>query len=290
MHRRIACVSAAAAAGVAALSVLAVTGAAAAGAATGGPPQAMAPAWGTSGAPPVPGTQLWVRRYNGPGNGFDFAASVAVSQAGGKVFVTGASAGKASGSDYATVAYSAATGARLWANRYNGPANRSDSASSLAAGPGGATVFVTGQSNGGTSGGDYATVAYRASTGAQLWVARFNGPGNGNDAATSLAVSPGGGTVYVTGSSPGTTSRNDYATIAYNAVTGARLWVARYNGPGDSWDAATSLAASPDGSRVYVTGRSYGKTSGQDYATVAYNAATGIRLWVRRYNAPAGRA
>jgi hypothetical protein len=44
-------------------------------------------------------------------------------------------------------------------------------------------------------------------------------------------------------------------------------------------------AATTDGSKVFVTGSSYGSTS-NDYATVAYDASTGTGLWVRRYNGP----
>ena len=33
----------------------------------------------------------------------------------------------------------------------------------------------------------------------------------------------------------------DYPTIAYEASTGARLWVVHYNGPGDANDIAYSL-------------------------------------------------
>jgi len=126
-------------------------------------------------------------------------------------------------------------------------------------------VYVTGQSHG-TVGLDYATAAYNAATGAQLWVTRYNGPGGRSDAATSVAASPGGGTVYVTGQSQGTTTNLDYATVAYNAATGARLWLMRYNGPANTYDAASSLAVSPTTGTVYVTG-----TEGDAYATVAYH-------------------
>jgi hypothetical protein len=81
--------------------------------------------------------------------------------------------------------------------------------------PTGKTVFVTGFSTTAKSGQDYATVAYNAATGAQLWVKRYNGPGNGFDAATSAAAGPNGN-VYVTGTSDGTTSQSDFATIAYS--------------------------------------------------------------------------
>jgi len=153
----------------------------------------------------APGSQVWVQRYNGPGNSFDEASSVAVSPGGSRVFVTGASRGTRSGADYATVAYSAATGARLWAACYNGPATYDDAARSVAVSSRGSTVYVTGGSNPGS-----ATLAYSAATGAQLWLARHS-----DMLLAAVAVSPGGGRVYVTGlTGP---SPNDYATAAHRA-------------------------------------------------------------------------
>ena len=224
-----------------------------AGAAGAAPGAARSPAAAGTGRPAgAPGSQLWVRLYNGPGNSFDAASSVVVSPGGSRVFVTGESQGTRSGPDYAPVAYSAVTGARLWAARYNGPGNGFDAASSVVVSPGGSRVFVTGASQGTRSGPDYATVAYSAVTGARLWAARYNGPGNGFDSASSVVVSPDGSRVFVTGESRGATT-TDYATVAYSAATGARLWVQRYNGPGNGNDAAYSIAVSPGGSRVFVT-------------------------------------
>src|SRR5436190_1371168 len=128
--------------------------------------------------------------------------------------------------------------------------------------------------------------ARRGTPGEQLWVKRYNGTGNQNDAATALGVSPDRSTVFVTGQSVGSASFADYATVAYESSTGARLWVRRYNGPGNDDDEAFALGVSPDGSTVFVTGRSVGSTSSVDYATVAYEASTGKQLWVRRYNGP----
>jgi hypothetical protein len=110
------------------------------------------------------------------------------------------------------------------------------------------------------------TVHAAAAPGAQLWVARYNGPKKSWNSAASLAVSPTGSTVFVTGS-----SGPSYATVAYNTATGARLWVTRYNGPGNSDDVAAAVAVSRTVSELFVTGYSYGTTSYTDYATIAYN-------------------
>lgn len=234
------------------------------------------------------GAWLWSKRYNGPANGNDEAASVAVTRDGKTVIVTGQSEGQ-TGDDYATVAYSAATGAQLWAERYNGPANGGDFASAAAVNPAGGQVFVTGLSTGISSGADYATVAYNVITGAQLWVKRYNGPANSSDIATAAAASPTGKAVFVTGNSAsdsgnseGATQTADYATIAYSATTGARLWLQRYNGPTNGDDFPYAMAVSPTGGKVYVTGQSEGPQT-FDFATAAYNAGTGARLWVKHY-------
>lgn len=92
-----------------------------------------------------------------------------------------------------------------------------DTPSAVAVSPNGATVFVTGTGFSGPSDDDdaYATVAYRAASGRQLWVSRYNSPVNGNG-ADSVAVSPDGATVFVTGTSDNTTTGYDCATIAYH--------------------------------------------------------------------------
>ena len=141
---------------------------------------------------------------------------MAVSPTGGSVFVTGTSDRVSSGPDYATVAYNAATGAQQWVKRYNGPANGEDNADAVTVSPTGSSVYVTGYSFGNGTGPDFATVAYDAATGAQQWVKRYNGPGNGQDEGDSVAVSPSGSTVFITGYSTGAGTNYDYSTIAYS--------------------------------------------------------------------------
>jgi outer membrane protein assembly factor BamB len=234
------------------------------------------------------GATVWFGRYEGPGEDYgDFDdTTVAVSGDGTRVFVTGTSEGKTTGLDYATVAFDAATGARLWVARYDGPtsaeAELGDFASALAVSPDGTKVFVTGFSEDAPAGADSATVAYDAATGTQLWVMRDA------DGGESLAVSADGTKVFVTGiNETAATIRGDFGTAAYDAATGVKLWAARYNGPGSNTDWGRSLAVSGDGMKVFVTGLSDGGATGTDYATIAYNAATGANLWVTRYDAPA---
>src|SRR5204862_495983 len=158
------------------------------------------------------------------------ATSVKVSPDGAEVFVTGFSTGSDQRYDYATVAYDAVTGQRLWASRYDGPEHYYDYAFALALSPDGTRVFVTGYVSS-FGKGDNATIAYESSTGARLRVVHYHGPGDANDIAYSLGVSPDGSKVFVTGSSIGAGTGYDFATVAYDASTGGQLWARRYNGP-----------------------------------------------------------
>ena len=163
----------------------------------------------------------------------------------------------------------------MWADRFNGEANSADSADAVAVSPDGSTVFVTGYSTGATA-DDYATIAYNVATGAKVWERRYNGPHSSDDIGYAIVVSPDGrpdgSAVYVTGESAAVRTGDDYATLGYNATTGATLWLARYNGSGQNNDTASAIAVSPDGSTVFVTGTSTGATSGLDYATIAYQS------------------
>jgi DNA-binding beta-propeller fold protein YncE len=231
------------------------------------------------------GARRWVARYSGI-DALD-APSVTVSPDGRTVFVAGSGADATGGYGYITIAYNAASGHRRWDTHYAGPVGSGDFAHSVAISPTGKTVFVTGYSLGTRDGYDYATVAYNAATGAQRWAKRYNGATNGERGANSVAVSPNGKAVFVTGSIyTGKASNYDYATVAYNAATGAQLWAGRYSGRAAGDDQAYSVAVSPTGKAVFVTGYSQGPEGTYDYATIAYKATTGARLWVTRLAGP----
>jgi sugar lactone lactonase YvrE len=120
------------------------------------------------------------------------------------------------------------------------------------------------------------------------WACRYNGPIGGADVAVDVAASPDGSAVYVTGSSAGYLSNDDFATAAYQAGTGQVLWTTRYDGSGFG-DEATALTVAPDGSKVFVTGSSY-VDGDSNMATVAYDAASGAQLWVALLPVAGGKA
>jgi outer membrane protein assembly factor BamB len=86
---------------------------------------------------------------------------------------------------------------------------------------------------------------YASSNGAQSWVTRYNGPGNGEDKPVSIKVASDG-SVYVTGRSKGTGTGFDYATVKYNS-SGVQQWVQRYNGTGNGDDYPVGLVISSSG-------------------------------------------
>jgi len=190
--------------------------------------------------------------------------------------VAGTSAGSGTMSDYATVKYNS-SGVEQWVARYNGPGNNDDQVHAMTTDCAG-NIYVTGWSVGSGTNRDYATIKYN-SAGVEQWVARYDDPASSLDEANAVVVDRVGN-VYVTGYSPGVGTDNDYTTIKYSS-SGVQEWVSLYNGSTSSGDVATHIALDTVGN-AYVTGRSNGLGTGDDFATVKYNSA-GIQKWVIRY-------
>jgi uncharacterized delta-60 repeat protein len=209
------------------------------------------------------GAEQWVARYTSLIPELDSGEAIALD-ASGNVYVAGWSGQTGPWHDYITIKYNSA-GAQQWVSTYNGPGNRDDEAHALAVDASG-NVYVTGNSDGGGTALDYATVKYNSS-GVEQWVARYNGAVDGEDSARSIAVNPLGD-VYVTGYSYGSPTASDYATVKYNSA-GVLQWAARYTGPGDDVDKSNDTAIDPLGN-IEVTGWSVGTGTINDYATVRY--------------------
>jgi hypothetical protein len=206
----------------------------------------------------------------------------------GNVHATGSSYKSGSAADYVTLKYNS-EGVLQWTASYNGPANTDDKAYSVAVDVHG-NCFVTGASKGSGSNYDYATLKYDAS-GNQLWLKRYNGPGNNIDEAHALVVDPYG-FCYVTGSSIGSSSDYDYATIRYDNE-GREIWVKRYNAQANGIDKALDIGIYKKlcsgfydypcwNFEIFVTGQSQGSGTGYDFLTLKYNELGELK-WTCRY-------
>ena len=208
------------------------------------------------------GDTLWLRRYKGPGEGYDEASAIAVDSA-GNAYVTGYSTGSATSTDYATIRYYP-DGDTAWVRRYDGAANGFDYAKAIAIDDSG-FVYVTGYSDSTATYQDYLTVKYDSS-GNEVWMRRYDYGVSGSDNPYAIAVD-GSGNVYVTGMSGGGPTF-DYATIKYYS-NGDTAWVMRYNGPGNAADYGRAIAVDDSGN-VYVTGYSEDSGGLDDYCTIKY--------------------
>ncbi|MBK9330931.1 MAG: SBBP repeat-containing protein [Ignavibacteria bacterium] len=215
-------------------------------------------------------------RYNGLANGDDYPTSIHAGD--NEIFyLTGVSAGNGSGNDFVTIMY-LPNGSANWVRRYNGPDNSDDYGRSITVDNTG-NIFVTGESISALIGYDYATIKYNQ-IGDSLWVNRFNGSANGDDISVSVKTDSLNN-VYVTGSSIGTGTSEDYVTLKYNS-SGIQQWLQRYNGIANGRDVPSAIVIGKDNS-IYLTGSSLGSGTGSDFATVKYNDA-GVEQWSRTYN------
>src|SRR5574341_859821 len=229
------------------------------------------------------GATLWVRRYDGPGHGWDAAYDLGLDDS-GHVYVTGEST---------PFTYSL-QGESLWIRTYQGTGGGNDIANDIGLDQGG-NVLVTGYSPGIGTDNDYVTIKY-SSIGENLWVRRYNSPDSVSDLAWAIAVDDSG-SAYVTGNT---------ATIKYSS-TGDSLWartdvkgvsilVDQSNnlyvaGSGSIFKCSgqgTLLWAGPYGGRGLAldsAGNVYVAGGASDIETAKYSPAGDI-LWIKSYDGP----
>jgi len=250
----------------------------------------VATAWGLTGSPVLaddptggPGSLIWENSWDRRGIS-NIAEDFAMSPDGSRLFLTGWSAPEpvATITDYTTAAFDASTGDVLWGRSYAGLGG-DDEAWALAVSPDGERVYVTGSSVGPDGSTDFATIAYDAATGDQLWLARYNGSATGDDTPEAISTSSDGARVYVTGTVGAEYGRGAMTTIAYDAATGSQLWVAAEHSD-RATVAGSAITVAPDDSRVFVTGSLWRYQ--YDIGTVAYDGMTGEALWVAQWDNP----
>jgi hypothetical protein len=227
------------------------------------------------------GDSVWLRTYNGTGNGEDEAEAIAVDRL-GNVYVTGFGTNDGSGSDFVTVKYNP-SGFVQWVRTYNGPANFEDAAYALVI-DAFANVYVTGQSWGISTLSDFLTIKYNTD-GVEQWIRRDTCMGMGQDYAKAITLNPSASGVFVTGTSIGNETSFDFYTSCYSSNDGGLVWSQRYNGPVTALDESHSIAVDRL-DNAYVTGFvNDGPSTTKDYATIKYGNS-GLQEWVRFYDGP----
>lgn len=235
------------------------------------------------------GTPLWVKRYNGALNLDDTPTGIAVD-GNGNVYVTGESHITSQISRYVTIKYDT-SGNLKWESHYDGPGTSAQGRNfpKGIALDGSKNVYVTGASyNPTTTLTEYATVKYDTN-GVRKWVKTYHDSGSGDDEPEALALDAAGN-VYVTGtveSTKGIDSIPECATVKYS-TGGIEKWVQHYSAAAKIGDWGVSIAVDGAGN-AYVAAASDGGDTGDDYATIMYDA-NGVQKWVKRYNGPAGRS
>jgi outer membrane protein assembly factor BamB len=152
--------------------------------------------------------------------------------------------------------------------------------------PDGTEVFAASSTFVSTETHDYisgTTLAFSASTGSMLWLK----DATGGLRDTTLAGLTDPGSEVVAAEVEAVTGGAEFQTIAYDPATGAVLWTSTFKGSGAKTSGPEAIAASADGSTVFVTGAITLTDDDTGYETLAYDAATGALLWHSSYNVSA---
>lgn len=223
------------------------------------------------------GTQQWVARLGTTLHDSSSAARALAVDQSGFTYVCGRIRDSL-GTDDCLVARLTATGGVSWSRRYSGTGRGRDSAVALAVDNSG-SVYVTGASQGDTTGMDMVTLKY-SSSGTLLWVARADNRPGLDDGGTALALDSAGG-VWVAGGGSGPNGI-DFVLVHYSA-SGAVLSRSSYDGSTHGDDQPHVLALDRTGA-VYLTGVS--AESSPDILTAKFDP-TGRLVWASRYDGPA---
>jgi outer membrane protein assembly factor BamB len=135
-----------------------------------------------------------------------------------------------------------ANGVAMWTNEFPNPSFGSSAANAIAV-DNANNVYVTGYSSGTNAINAIVTIKYDQN-GNQIWVQRYNGPGNGNAAGNAIAVD-NNGNVYVAGYDTTTAGGTEMVLIKYSPVTLQRkpdgtVLLETQGSPGESFDIEAS--------------------------------------------------
>jgi uncharacterized delta-60 repeat protein len=228
---------------------------------------------------PATGVPTWSTVYNGDGRGTDVGVDLAVDGAGNiAVLATSQGAGN-NNTDIVTLIIDGSTGITNWRHRWDGGSTE-DVAVRLALDASG-NVLVSGWTA--RTSIDLVTFKLGRVKGELLWSALYDAPAGLADHAMDLTVGADGDAVVAAATqvAGGTT---DYAVLRYRGSDGARLWVSRYNGPGNYADAPQDVLVGSAGD-VFVTGYSDDLLRTAEIGTLGLRKDSGAIAWGNRHGA-----
>ena len=226
------------------------------------------------------GDTLWTYYYDGGTSGEDYVLGMALDNA-GNVYITGKSQATFTGNFDCFTAKLNAAGVQQWVTRYpSGTGNQSFG--NAVAVDGNGSVYVAGYIDPASNSNNWLVVKYNSS-GVQQWADVLNGPGNGEDEAMDIAISPlGNPTVCGHSYSVSASGGINIFVKQYNAA-GGTVWTDTYTNPSVSGtDMAKGLGFSAAGN-LYVGGETSLVTGfNRDVVVLCYNPA-GVRQWASVY-------
>ncbi len=231
------------------------------------------------------GNIIWSHTYNNSGINEDRGSFIIVAPS-GNVYVAGRTF-NGTNFDILIICYNNA-GTQLWAHTYDGGFGL-DLPSGLTLGTG-ENIFICGRTETSTPGVfDFLTLKFN-SAGTQQWAIPYNGSGNGDDEAQSIAFNGFYGGPVVTGKSDSDPSLNenmDMITLQYDS-TGIQVWLNSFAGIAGSDDIPDNVAVNAS-YQIYLTGHTNKASILQpnyDIYTTVLNHMDGSSLWSDTYNGP----
>jgi Tol biopolymer transport system component len=225
------------------------------------------------------GTEAWTKRVDihSP----TILNAIAISPDGSTLYVAGSSF-----LSLFVAAYDADNGAVLFTRSYDFGSRAI--AWALVVSPDGTKAYVAGTDyNASGYPAESLTLALNAPSLTSIWQQTIS---KGDPTEGAIALNASGSTLFWAGVHYGTPVSDytqwDYLTTAYRTSDGNLNWSQAYDSSVSDEDVPGALGVSPDGSKVFVTGFSYGGSSRFDQATVAYGAASGTQAWVNRWDSP----
>jgi hypothetical protein len=220
----------------------------------------------------------WVKRYDGPVHGLDYAADITIHQ--NNVYVAGSSWAQNSNSDFMIIKYDITTGMQYWAYRYNAPHSGTDNAMSITTDNTG-NIYATGNvNNDNPSGVDMFTVSI-TSTGGVRWIKEYTGQGDGVDQGIKI-LTDSYRNVYIVGVTSAPAGDFDIIVLKYSEL-GNEIWRKQYESP--QVQMPKDMYVDKITGEVYITGYT---NESSNYLTLKINSDGSIG-WTRIHNGTASQ-